>query len=261
MVWVTLLCCIDAVFHTIAYLTNPTENSFRAYLTEQSFRQHLSRLDDNVDEDQKQQTNSGSRYPYKRSYLATAHALSFDNSSPFHFANRASVSLRTPKHVFHSFGLFTIAAMVPLARSTRTDERDALMISDSWYVGAFGRWWRGGIIEAWYQDVIARSKDEESWSSGILSMKNLDMLNEYNGTPPPYCTLFMITEQGIRPPVLDQEPSTSSPFSWLPPETKEPRQIVTGACQYSKTEHDTAPLAEISVFAFAYSPTPVIVIH
>jgi epidermal growth factor receptor substrate 15 len=71
--------------------------------------------------------------------------------------------------------------MVPLARSSRKEERDGLMISDSWYVGAFGRWWRGGIIEAWYQDVITRSKDEESWSSGILSMKNLDMLNEYSG--------------------------------------------------------------------------------
>lgn len=55
------------------------------------------------------------------------------------------------------------------------------MISDSWYIGAFGRWWRGGVIEAWYQDVIARSKDEESWSSGILAMKNLDMLNDFNG--------------------------------------------------------------------------------
>jgi len=55
------------------------------------------------------------------------------------------------------------------------------MICDSWYIGAFGRWWRGGIVEAWYHDVIARSKDEESWSSGILSMKNLDMLNDYNG--------------------------------------------------------------------------------
>jgi hypothetical protein len=61
------------------------------------------------------------------------------------------------------------------------NERDALFISDSWYVGAFGRWWRGGVIDAWYQDIIARSTDEEGWTSGILSMKNLDLLNEYNG--------------------------------------------------------------------------------
>ncbi|KAF9461298.1 hypothetical protein BDZ94DRAFT_1167897, partial [Collybia nuda] len=171
------------VVFVLAYLTNPSENSFRAYLTEQSFRQHLSRLDDNTDDNHTTPNTTNSTNAVRRSTLATVHTLSFDNSSPFHFANRASVSLRTPKHVFHSFGIFTIAAMVPLARSARRDERDGLMISDSWYIGAFGRWWRGGIIEAWYQDVVTRSKDEESWSSGILSMKNLDMLNEYSGLP------------------------------------------------------------------------------
>jgi len=91
------------------------------------------------------------------------------------------VALRTPKHVFHSFGIFTVAAMVPIPRSSLNSDRDALAISDSWYIGAFGRWWRGGIIDAWYQDIIARSNDEEGWSSGILSMKNLDMLNDYSG--------------------------------------------------------------------------------
>jgi hypothetical protein len=52
---------------------------------------------------------------------------------------------------------------------------------DSWFIGAFGRWWRGGAIEAWYQDVVARSRDEEGWSSGILGMKALDRLNDYDG--------------------------------------------------------------------------------
>ena len=55
------------------------------------------------------------------------------------------------------------------------------MISDSWFIGFFGKWWRGGVIEAWYQDVVARSKDEESWSSGIIAAKALDKFNECNG--------------------------------------------------------------------------------
>jgi len=55
------------------------------------------------------------------------------------------------------------------------------MISDSWYIGAFGKWWKGGVLEEWYQDVVARSKDEESWTSGILNMKRLDMLQDYKG--------------------------------------------------------------------------------
>jgi hypothetical protein len=167
-------------FHFIAYLTNPSENSFRAFLIEQSFRQHLTRIDVNADDENSAQDGSTSNYLSRRSSLAKTHTLSLDNS-PFHFANRASVSLRTPKHVFHSFGIFTIAAMAPLLRSSPTNNRDALIISDSWYIGAFGRWWRGGVLDAWYQDIITRSIDEEGWTSGILSMKNQDLLNEYNG--------------------------------------------------------------------------------
>ncbi|KAF9071146.1 hypothetical protein BDP27DRAFT_1419424 [Rhodocollybia butyracea] len=173
------------VFFVLAYLTNPSENSFRAYLTELSFRQHLSRLDDNIDDDSAVQEKAAARHlSFRASSADVRHTLPFDNRSPFHFANRASVSLRTPKHVFHSFGIFTIAAIIPVAKTDRTlqDQRDGT-IADSWFIGAFGKWWRGGVLEAWYQDVIARSGDEESWSSGILGMKTLDRLNESNGLP------------------------------------------------------------------------------
>jgi hypothetical protein len=172
-----------SIYFFSAYLTNPSENSFRTYLTELSFRQHLSRLDDNNDDDSDVQENQdGKSSSFRHSTSGIRHALPFDNRSPFHFANRASVSLRTPKHVFHSFGIFTIAAILPLAKGERPPhDRDSLMISDSWFIGAFGKWWRGGVLEAWYQDVIARSNDEENWSSGILGMKTLDRLNDLHG--------------------------------------------------------------------------------
>ncbi|KAG6862231.1 hypothetical protein C0995_002162 [Termitomyces sp. Mi166 len=188
----------------LAYLTNPSENSFRAYLTEQSFRLHLSRLDDNADDDHKQSTHGTT--------FQTAHMHPYDNASTFHFANKASISLKTPKHVFHSFGIFTVAAMVPLARSACNRERESSIVSDSWYIGAFGRWWRGGIIEAWYHDVIARTKDEESWSSGILSMKNLDRHNDCNGLPfstknlPP-----QLLSRGSPPRLRNREKSSQKP--------------------------------------------------
>jgi hypothetical protein len=166
-----------------AYLTNPTENSFRTYLTEQSFRHHLSRLDDNLDSEQAIHDGSSSRSFHSASFSRSVKASTADRNGPFHFANRASISLRTPKHVFHSFAIFTIAAMVPVHKGSRpSDEQDGWWISDSWYIGAFGKWWRGGVWETWYQDVITRSKDEESWSSGILSMKNLDMLSDFHGS-------------------------------------------------------------------------------
>jgi len=167
----------------LAYLTNPNENSFRSYLTEQSFRHHLSRLDYNAD-DQTSGAGNRSHLPRNPSLSAPASLFAVENPTPFHFANRTSIALRTPKHVFHSFAIFTIAAMAPLSKSAEGDNRDGGVISDSWYFGAFGKWWRGGVLEAWYQDVIARTKDEESWSSGILSIKRLDILPEYNGTSP-----------------------------------------------------------------------------
>ncbi|KAF8650403.1 hypothetical protein AX16_005210 [Volvariella volvacea WC 439] len=173
----------------LAYLTNPPESSFRAYLTEQSFRHHLSRLDDSTDDDFS--LSKRTTLPISRS---SSSAL--QSSSSLYFTNRASVSLRTPKHVLNSFGVFTLAAIIPLPRPEPPIDCDDSNIKDSWYIGAFGKWWRGGIMDPW--SGAANVKDEEGYSSGVLSFNNLDMphptahlsLNGYpgrgssRGTPP-----------------------------------------------------------------------------
>ncbi|KAF7979094.1 hypothetical protein HWV62_43612 [Athelia sp. TMB] len=181
---------VFVVVGVLAYLTNPTENSFRTFLTEQSFRQHLSRLDYTNDEEDRTITEDA-RDAYSlisRRGCAAPSACDSPTSTPFHFANRASVSLRTPKHVFHSFGVCTIAAVVPFPKGSagaarHGSDQDGSMILDSWFIGAFGKWWRGGAIEAWYHDLVLRSKDEEGWSSGILGFKSLDKFSDYNGFP------------------------------------------------------------------------------
>ncbi|KAK7057287.1 Proteophosphoglycan ppg4 [Favolaschia claudopus] len=181
----SLFCIVvfSIVFLVLAYLTNPSENSFRAYLTEQSFRHHLSRLDDASDE---QDTRDKAGPSQRRGISSSTSTVPFDHGSPFHFANRATVSLRTPKHVFHSFGIFTIAAIIP-ARAERgrprLDRDSSAIVTDSWFLGAFGKWYRGGVLDAWYQDVVAHSNDEDSWTSGILGMKSLDKHNEFDGLP------------------------------------------------------------------------------
>ncbi|KAG2342452.1 hypothetical protein BDR05DRAFT_934763 [Suillus weaverae] len=177
-----------AVVLILAYLTNPSETSFRAYLTEQSFRQHLSHLDDTTDESSDTDAQYSSR-PVDHNTLTDRTPL------PFHFANRASVSLRTPKHIFHSVGICTIAttrgAAGPNGRSSSTTsphgnanlagvDHDGSVVSDSWFIGAFGHWWRGGLVDSWYHDAMIGSKDAEGWSSGILGFKALDKLNEFN---------------------------------------------------------------------------------
>ncbi|KAI0705047.1 hypothetical protein C8T65DRAFT_728027 [Cerioporus squamosus] len=171
----------------LAYLTNPSETSFRTYLTELSFKQHLSRLDDGSPEDGVSADDSGVHFTRSRKP-----GSSFDPNSPFHFVSRASVSLRTPKHVFYSFGVLTIAAVYPTGRSSargnvHTIQSETLgsLVSDAWYVGAFGRWWRGGIIQSWWHELLANTKDAERCGSGILDVKALDVLEGLDGLPLP----------------------------------------------------------------------------
>ena len=183
----------------LAYLSNPSETSFRSYLTEQSFRHHLSRLDDPADIDSDHDASNRSSPSSQSS--STFGSLE-SGSSAFHFSNRAAVALRTPRHAFHSFGLFTIAAVIPShktfpssrdtpsvgssARNTPgSPDSDFFPLKETWFVGAFGRWWRGGMVDpVWPPRHSPHSKcSEGGWSSGILNIKALDRLEDFNGKP------------------------------------------------------------------------------
>ncbi|ETW80490.1 hypothetical protein HETIRDRAFT_230871, partial [Heterobasidion irregulare TC 32-1] len=192
----------------VAYLTNPSETSFRSYLTEQCFRHHLSRLDDASDDDHSDSEDSGVHYSSTTPTTTTTTTVTprrppsssdlLESASTFHFSNRASVALRTPKHAFHSFAFFTIAAVIPTSSSRAPPagtashrpapapgDLDGSTPKEAWFVGAFGRWWKG-IEIPWPQRSPARSKcDEEGWSSGILNVKALDKSDPYNGLPFP----------------------------------------------------------------------------
>ncbi|TRM69597.1 hypothetical protein BD626DRAFT_421913 [Schizophyllum amplum] len=251
----TFVCAVVfvIVFIILAYLTNPTETSFRAYLTEQSFRQHLSRLDDTTDEESLQLIDK----------TRQVRRASPDNRSLFHFASRASVSLRTPKHVFHSFGIFTIAAILPMSKggkaSCSTNDHDGSMITDSWYLGAFGRWWRGGPFDTWYQDVVARSNDEESWSSGILDIKGperhalpltnkpVDRLTPARGAPPRLRNRDRPSHRSSQPSARSSTPpplpkSASLPLHSARSPTTPERTNLLPSCQPSYVPPEQYPL-------------------
>lgn len=160
-----------------AYFTNPSESSFRAYLAEQSVRRHLTHLDD--DSSDKDPDLPGAHYSFRRN---TANGSDTDSvRSRVHFANRASVILRTPLLAYHNLVFFTIAFVVPPAESDTKSPDPDFSVSDIWFIGAFGGWWRGGPLYSWWVDAVARSKDEEGVSSGVLTIKSLDNLNEYDG--------------------------------------------------------------------------------
>lgn len=227
------------IFLCLAYLSNPSEISFRSYLTERSFRHHLSRLDDPADSDHADSENSKTTY---RSSSNQSSSSSFglleSGPSAFHFSNRAAIALRTPRHAFHSFGFFTIAAVIPNQKAhppsresssavssshntAGTSDHDPFPMKETWFVGAFGRWWKGGVVDpAWSAHPSPRSKgDEEGWSSGILSIKALDRLEDFNGLPFPTTTHHPRTPQRSTPPKLrSRDRSTSRlPRSSTPP--------------------------------------------
>ncbi|KAI9442297.1 hypothetical protein H4582DRAFT_1927609 [Lactarius indigo] len=211
----------------LAYLSNPSETSFRSYLTEQSFRHHLSRLDDPADFD------SSDRDDSNRSSSSSQSSSTFGSlesgSSAFHFSNRAAVALRTPRHAFHSFGLFTIAAVIPSHKvlpssrdtpstvsSTRnitgTPDHDLFPLKETWFVGAFGKWWRGGVVDpVWPPRHPPQLKcSEGGWSSGILNIKALDRLEDYNGLPFPTTTHSPRSVQRSAPPKLRSRDRSAS---------------------------------------------------
>ncbi|TFY65236.1 hypothetical protein EVJ58_g2115 [Rhodofomes roseus] len=88
-------------------------------------------------------------------------------------------------HLYDSFGVLTIAAVFPSSQGNATMGPDAAQstANDSWFIGAFGRWWRGGTIRAWWHGALIDQKDTERLNSGILDLKALDSLESYDGLP------------------------------------------------------------------------------
>ncbi|KAI9458564.1 hypothetical protein F5148DRAFT_1016941 [Russula earlei] len=266
------------LFLCLAYLTNPSETSFRSYLTERSFRHHLSRLDDPSDPDHTNTEGSKTDDYCSSSPRSPSSFGSLESgSSAFHFSNRAAIALRTPRHAFHSFGFFTIAAVIPNPKTnppsremssvvstrnaTGTSDHDPFPLKEVWFVGAFGRWWRGGVVDpAWPSQPDLHPKgDEEGWSSGILNIKALDRREDFSGLPFPTTTHDPRTPQRSAPPKLrSRDRSTSHPHrSSSPPPL--PKSAVLPLHTPKHSQSLTAPQPPAShqrPFPQHYPPSP-----
>ncbi|OCB89366.1 hypothetical protein A7U60_g3456 [Sanghuangporus baumii] len=195
------------VLLVLAYLTNPSEASFRAFLTEQAFRHHLSRLDDVDAQDDSESASvivkPGARLRRGLSSSSSANrSITSYAAPPFAFASRASVSLRTPKHIFRSFGILSVAAVVPTSPSnrsssirrqtgdeiaTRADKESGTgsssSIFDSWFIGAFGMWfWTFNLDGLWRDAGLVAKDDVDGTVTGVLAIKALDRSDECNRT-------------------------------------------------------------------------------
>ncbi|KAF8757292.1 hypothetical protein RHS01_03874 [Rhizoctonia solani] len=133
---VVVVGAVVAVVLILAYVTNPSAASFRTFLTELAFRRHLSKLHDASEADPPALTWA-------------RHSLAIDAPPHLQFATKASVSVRSSAHIFRSFGIFTIAAVTPVAdHRNKPDSHPTAFASDHgrWFLGAFGKWWFGGAL-------------------------------------------------------------------------------------------------------------------
>jgi len=156
-----------AIFGLIAYFTNPSETSFRAFLTELAFRQHLSRLREaqNIDPDDYDEETATSNNTTRlvddtrtcKPNKSSNRQVNSPENEPivFHFANKASVSLRTPSYDFRSFAVITFAIVSPVEMAVAPPPSPAPAPAQppkpifwsnpsthgAWFVGAFGSWW------------------------------------------------------------------------------------------------------------------------
>ncbi|PWN22136.1 hypothetical protein BCV69DRAFT_133951 [Microstroma glucosiphilum] len=211
---VTGLLIITLIF-TIAYSTKPSDASFQSYLTDLSLHQHLRHI-----RDQSRRSASPTNQPNPAlpaegkgkgssegaandvSAIDTATGEDWDPDQTYPhvltFANRISVSLRTPPYIRHDYALFSIVMVahpaiacpnlfpargnlkkVNAAKAcTKCAAPDASIHHSrtSWYVGAFGTWWTGAKDirdKASIQDVKGQHHAhpaEPQW--GVLDMRS-----------------------------------------------------------------------------------------
>jgi len=179
------------VFLLIAYFTNPDEASFRTFLTELAFRQHLSRLSgahvdhDELDDETGPQNAARPLDDQHPSKHDSGHKNPSDNSKPpsessrvvFHFANKVSVTMRTPSYDLRSFGVLTIALVPPAEMAISPSLNSAHGQTGqtpkpiSWsnptkhgtcFIGALGRWWLGLEINMQSRQVRVHPQNDDT---------------------------------------------------------------------------------------------------
>ena len=173
-------------------------------MTEQSFRRHLTKLNDADKDSDSIAEAKHYTLPSHDPHPATARSLpgSYayrDHVVPnqplrFHFANRVAISLQTPSHIFRSFGLFT-AVVTPLVdmsshgtyQSPEDNGKSSPWSPDgkirgSWFIGAFGKWWIGGTVELSKRDIETLTAHESLlFKAGLCNVRTMDYGDAYEG--------------------------------------------------------------------------------
>lgn len=132
MVW---LASMLSLLVLLAFATNPSETSFRSYLTDLALHQHLHHFRQDAIDASDRRLSSMSSDELQGLTRREADRPSTQGHS---FATRISVSLRTPAYSRNDYGLITTVVV--------SEQRHDGSLQSRRYVGAFGKWWTGGVV-------------------------------------------------------------------------------------------------------------------
>jgi hypothetical protein len=165
-----------------AAVTNPSEMSFRSYLTELSFRRHLVdiRSDDHSATDASNDDKQVDLPSTTVSSTGTETPI-----APFRFANHVSISLRTPTLYYKTFYICAIALTSPLGppaflsdpitlvKNRGHVQRERLVL----YVGYLGHWVQLGVVprrlewlwRVWFDQ--SKEKRKKGERPGVMELR------------------------------------------------------------------------------------------
>ncbi|WWD19627.1 hypothetical protein CI109_104089 [Kwoniella shandongensis] len=198
----------------VAVITNPSESSFRAHLTELSFRRHLadirrSEKDDETAGVPDDQAHLPSTAPSVSNHLAVATPDRRGSGShpsggaetpthtvaPFRFANHVAISLRTPTLLYRSFIVCSITITSPLSPPIFLSDpvpkgKHAPLIRERhvvWF-GFMGHWTLIGLVPQsveWIWRTVTRAEREKGRKkgsaldkAGVLEMRAIQSKEE-----------------------------------------------------------------------------------
>lgn len=148
-VWLASMLCLIVL---LAFATNPSDDSFRSFLTDLALREHLHHFRQEAIDSSNQSispsddSNGIQSLAKKEAERSLPHVQSF--------TNRVSVSLRTPTYHRQDFGLMSTVIV---------SEQDHFgTIQTRRFIGIFGKWWIGRVMQS-------GAAKEPAW--GILNIQ------------------------------------------------------------------------------------------
>lgn len=247
LLWAWTLVGILLLF---AFWTNPTEASFRPFLTDLVFRERLRLL--NEQDAAESNSHNGelaadasarSAAPRKTDSKAFSSLLSTAYSSgPFAltFGSKVALSVRTPPFNRRDLGLLsivTISQSMPISsvhdqqkvqQQTRSNSRGTIDCT-SLFVGAFGKWWVLGFgvpdlpntttQSSEHQGKAGREELEENLTDvsdwGVLEMRSIDLEHDSRldaaSAPNNHVEELIVPSQSRRPSAVESTIRTVSP--------------------------------------------------